>query len=138
MDDKQELRETIVRGIRFGLRFRKIYEWAVGMRQPIPFWRDNLNGLGEQFWRDIFYEGLRPGVYEMLTEVDPPSIQELLEVGWIDGNALGVYIKIAWTENDNLPDYTYVGMATATASRDFGLNNRKKAHEREWKLNEKS
>jgi hypothetical protein len=132
MDDPAEV---VLRALRFGLRFRAIYQWVVGMRHVIPFWRDNLggeNGLGEDFWRNLFLEGLRPGVYQLLTERDPPSIWDLLDIGWVEENGLGVYCKIALCEDGSSDDVIYVGMAAATQCNNWGLTGRRYGHQSDW------
>lgn len=106
------------------------------MRHTIPFWRDTLasaDGLGEEFWRELFLEGLRPGVWELLTEKDAPSTDDLLEIGWVEENGLGVYAKIAKSNRRNTQDLVYVGMGAATQCYSWGLNGRRKQHEYDWR-----
>jgi len=128
--------------LRFSRRFRRIYEWARTLHQPIPFWQQMVAGpdhLGATFWEETFRDGLPEQVLKLLARLETPTLDELLECGWIEEQCMGVYCKIAVAgEGTGLPNVLYVGYSCATAINDYewGVQGRMRQHLGDWRRSE--
>jgi hypothetical protein len=110
------------------VRFLIAYQHLVSLPCITDYWFSRTrSNESAQSWFKVFCSGLADGLAQILIATDPPTVQDLVRLGWKRTNTFGVYCKTLSAIDDDAHDHLYIGSGTGM-TKVVGLEGRKKSH----------
>lgn len=119
-------------------RFEIVYAHVTSRINVQPLWKKWLAVEGaEDRFKKAFMQGVHPALKPLLIGDNPPSIEDLVTLGWDDRDDMfGVYFKVLIAQTEGKHNHLYVGSATGLGGKKVtdksGLQGRRQSHE--WKM----